>query len=142
MRISAHNISTSEHCLKNKLNEFNKIKYDSKIFNWCVFCFVSSHLFVGPGRPPLRLSCDFAPTNPKLLEICALDVMTTINIDGVPREIRFYGLTAVVFLSNDDPREIRFQEGYRNVLFNDEDSIRLKLNDEAVDFELDGKIHK
>ncbi|XP_072157803.1 uncharacterized protein [Bemisia tabaci] len=101
-----------------------------------------SHLFVGPGRPPLRLSCDFAPTNPKLLEICALDVMTTINIDGVPREIRFYGLTAVVFLSNDDPREIRFQEGYRNVLFNDEDSIRLKLNDEAVDFELDGKIHK
>ncbi|KAJ8919283.1 hypothetical protein NQ315_003867 [Exocentrus adspersus] len=51
------------------------------------------------------------------------DEIKTMNIDGVPKDIRFYDETAIAFISWDDPREISFQDGMRRVTFNDESYV-------------------
>lgn len=51
------------------------------------------------------------PTDFRILEYIDQDPVKTIQIDGVPREIRFYGETAVIMLEWDDPREIKFLPG-------------------------------
>jgi hypothetical protein len=68
--------------------------------------------------------------------------MRTINIDGVPREIRFYGDTAVVMLAWDDPREIGFQGGARTVTFDDRESVLCSLNDSYRECIIDGITHR
>ncbi|KAG8225210.1 hypothetical protein J437_LFUL009055, partial [Ladona fulva] len=56
---------------------------------------------------------------PDRAELAAMenDRMKTINIDGVPREIRFYGDAAIIMMRWDDPRELCFQGGSRRVTF-------------------------
>ncbi|XP_071452534.1 uncharacterized protein Pcf11 isoform X2 [Hetaerina americana] len=78
--------------------------------------------FPGPPLPPhpghnrFRLR-ELPP--PDRAELAALenDRMKTINIDGVPREIRFYGDSAIIMMGWDDPRELCFQGGTRRVTF-------------------------
>lgn len=54
-----------------------------------------------------------------------------ISIDGVLREVRFYGEVAVAFMGDQgsDPREIGFQAGQRRVLVNNTHTIALNFND-------------
>ncbi|XP_033608498.1 uncharacterized protein LOC111867245 isoform X3 [Cryptotermes secundus] len=85
---------------------------------------------------------ELPPADPMILELIAQDRMRTINIDGVPREIRFYGDTAVVMLAWDDPREIGFQGGARTVTFDERESILCSLNDTYREFIIDGCTHR
>lgn len=85
---------------------------------------------------------ELPPADPMILELIAQDRMRTINIDGVPREIRFYGDTAVVMLAWDDPREIGFQGGARTVTFDERESILCSLNDTYREFIIDGSTHR
>lgn len=66
----------------------------------------------------------------------------TINIDGVPREIRFYDDVAVAFMNWDVPKEIGFQAGQRRVIIDDKDSIVLEFNKPNVPFVIDGKTYQ
>lgn len=65
----------------------------------------------------------------------------TINIDGVPREIRFYGETAIAFMepNGKEPKEIGFQSGERRVCVDNNESIVLAFNDTYKPFLIDGK---
>lgn len=65
----------------------------------------------------------------------------TINIDGVPREIRFYGETAIAFMepSGKEPKEIGFQSGERRVCVDSNESILLAFNDTYKPFLINGK---
>jgi hypothetical protein len=54
--------------------------------------------------------------------------VTTVNISGVPKEIRFYGDAAVVTLAW-DPREIGFQGGTQKVTSDDSETVLCSLND-------------
>ncbi|KAF7266810.1 hypothetical protein GWI33_019914 [Rhynchophorus ferrugineus] len=53
----------------------------------------------------------------------------TLSIDGMPRDIRIYNASAVIFLNWDDPREISFQSGMRRVIFNNKESYVLSFGD-------------
>ncbi|XP_060530658.1 uncharacterized protein LOC132704583 [Cylas formicarius] len=64
--------------------------------------------------------------------------LKTINIDGIPRDVRTYGEVAVVFLNWDDPREISFQSGTRRVTFNGTDSYYLSFGDGYKECSIDG----
>ncbi|KAF7987800.1 hypothetical protein HCN44_003663 [Aphidius gifuensis] len=70
------------------------------------------------------------------------DTMKSINIDGVPREIRYYGQTGVVFMSWDDPREIGFQDGMRAILIDDKDTILCCFNEPYKEFIFDNEVHR
>ncbi|XP_075982116.1 pcf11 cleavage and polyadenylation factor subunit isoform X2 [Anticarsia gemmatalis] len=90
--------------------------------------------------PPLGASPrDFPipPTDFKVLEYIDQDPFKTIQIDGFPREIRFYGDTAVIMLEWDDPREIKFLPGCRRVTFDNKDSIVLNFNEGYKQVEID-----
>ncbi|KAK0076830.1 hypothetical protein PV325_004802, partial [Microctonus aethiopoides] len=78
----------------------------------------------------------------KLLSDISNDTMKSINIDGIPREIRYYGQTGVVFMSWDEPREIGFQDGLRRILIDDKDTIICAFNDPYKEFIYDGEIHR
>ncbi|VEN50303.1 unnamed protein product [Callosobruchus maculatus] len=71
------------------------------------------------------------------------DEIKTLNIDGVPKDIRFYDETAVVFINWDDPREISFQEDnkIRHVTFNDKETYSLGLDRPYVEVQVNGKPH-
>nr|CAD7456296.1 unnamed protein product [Timema tahoe] len=93
--------------------------------------------------PMLVRDRELPPADAKLLEHILQDSMRTINIDGVPREIRFYGDTAIVMMTWDDPREISFQGNVkRRVTFDDRDSILCAFNEGYRDFVLDGITHR
>jgi pre-mRNA cleavage complex 2 protein Pcf11 len=77
-----------------------------------------------------------------ILDLIAQDTMRTINIDGVPREIRFYGDTAVVMLAWDDPREIGFQGGARRISFDDRETVLCSFNDTYRECIIDGSTHR
>ncbi|XP_037041667.1 uncharacterized protein LOC119078281 [Bradysia coprophila] len=64
----------------------------------------------------------------------------TINIDGIPREIRFYDEVAIAFMKENggEPKEIGFQSGERRVLVDNKDSIVLAFNDSYKPFKIDG----
>ncbi|PSN35925.1 hypothetical protein C0J52_07164 [Blattella germanica] len=91
---------------------------------------------------PRPNSDELPPADPMILDLIAQDTMRTINIDGVPREIRFYGDAAVVLLAWDDPREIGFQGGTRRVIFDERDSIICTFNDTYREFLIDGNPHR
>ncbi|KAJ8729074.1 hypothetical protein PYW07_006770 [Mythimna separata] len=80
------------------------------------------------------------PTDFKVLEYIDQDPFKTIQIDGVPREIRFYGDTAVIMLDWDDPREIKFLPGCRRVTFDNKDSIVLSFNENYKQVEIDDQV--
>lgn len=69
------------------------------------------------------------------------DTMKSINIDGLPREIRYYGTIGVVFMSWNDPRDIGFQDGSRKVLIDGKHSILVNFNDDYKEFFYAGESH-
>lgn len=78
-----------------------------------------------------------SPMQPNLLGISN---ERTINIDGIPREIRFYDEVAIAFMKENggEPKEIGFQSGERRVLVDNMDSIVLAFNDSYKPFKIDG----
>ncbi|XP_033607972.1 uncharacterized protein LOC111866139 isoform X3 [Cryptotermes secundus] len=107
----------------------------------------SDNRFRGPAPSLLkqqqaRGNDEVPPADPMILKLIAQDRMRTINVDGVPRELRFYGDTAVVMLAWDDPREIGFQGGARTVTFDERESILCSLNDTYREFIIDGSMHR
>ncbi|XP_018565201.1 uncharacterized protein LOC108906445 isoform X2 [Anoplophora glabripennis] len=69
------------------------------------------------------------------------DEIKTINIDGVPKDIRFYDETAIAFISWDNPREISFQDGTRRVTFNNTESYLLGFNKPYQEVLINGSPH-
>lgn len=82
------------------------------------------------------------PSDPVILDMIAHDATQTINIDGVSREVRFYGPTAITFVSWDDPREIYFQGPPKNVIFDDLFSVLCHFNTPDREFLLDCQPHR
>ncbi|KAL4702134.1 hypothetical protein ACJJTC_019410 [Scirpophaga incertulas] len=80
------------------------------------------------------------PTDIRILEYIDQDPCKTIQIDGVPREIRFYDDTAVIMLGWDDPREIKFLPGCRRVTFDNKDSVVLSFNEGYKPVEIDDQV--
>lgn len=64
----------------------------------------------------------------------------SITIDGIPREIRFYGEIAIAFMGENivEPRELGFQAGDRRIIVDNKDAIRLAFNDIYSPFTIDG----
>jgi pre-mRNA cleavage complex 2 protein Pcf11 len=92
--------------------------------------------------PQPRASDELPPADPLILDLIAQDTMRTINIDSVPREIRFYGAPAVEILAWDDPREIGFQDGTRLVTIDDKESIVCSFGDTYRECTIDGSTHR
>ncbi|CAG9782420.1 unnamed protein product [Diatraea saccharalis] len=91
--------------------------------------------------PPLGVtSVIVPPTDFNVLEYIDQDPFKTIQIDGIPREIRFYGDTAIIMMDWDDPREIRFLPGCRRVTFDNKDSIVLSFNEGYKKVEIDDQV--
>lgn len=91
--------------------------------------------------PPLGAPGFAIPqTDFKVIEYIDQDPVKTIQIDGIPREIRFYGDTAVIMLDWDDPREIKFLPGCRRVTFDNKDSIVLSFNEGYKQVEIDDQV--
>jgi pre-mRNA cleavage complex 2 protein Pcf11 len=80
--------------------------------------------------------------DPLVLDHIAQDAAKTVNLFDVPKEVRFYGDTAVVMLSWDDPREIGFQDGVRKVTFDDRGSVLCSLNDTYKECNIYGSTHR
>lgn len=89
-----------------------------------------------------RANEELPPADPMILDLIAQDTMRTINIDNVPREIRFYGDTAVVMLAWDDPREIGFQSGTRRVIFDDREAVLCSFGDTYRECIIGGSTHR
>ncbi|XP_012218940.1 pre-mRNA cleavage complex 2 protein Pcf11 isoform X2 [Linepithema humile] len=85
---------------------------------------------------------ELPPPDSKLLTEIARDTMKSINIDNIPREIRYYGQTGVVFMNWDDPREIGFQDGVRRILIDEKDTITCAFNDQYKEFIYEGEVHR
>lgn len=85
---------------------------------------------------------EIPPTDMSLVEMINKDPVRSINIDGVSREIRHYGSTAVVFMNWDDPRDISFFNGMRNVIIDDRFGIPCSLNAPEVETLVYGKKHR
>lgn len=65
----------------------------------------------------------------------------TINIDNIPREIRFYDEIAIAFMQENghEPKEIGFQSGERLLSVDNKESIMLAFNDSYKPFVVNGK---
>ncbi|XP_055310467.1 uncharacterized protein LOC129573660 isoform X3 [Sitodiplosis mosellana] len=83
-----------------------------------------------------------AQHGPSLAPCTAKD--RTINIDGVPREIRFYDETAIAFMESmgREPKEIGFQSGERRVCVDNNESIVLAFNDTYKPFVINGQSYQ
>uniref|UniRef100_A0A8D9EB98 Pre-mRNA cleavage complex 2 protein Pcf11 n=1 Tax=Cacopsylla melanoneura TaxID=428564 RepID=A0A8D9EB98_9HEMI len=95
-----------------------------------------------PGGPGFNSFGRLAPADPDVLASIMRDQMKSINIDGIPRPIRFYGHTGIVFLSWDDPREIGFVKGVRKITFDGAETVLCQLNAPFKDFVIDGAKHR
>lgn len=80
------------------------------------------------------------PTDFKIIEYIDQDPVKTIQIDGIPREIRFYGDIAVIMLDWDDPREIKFLPGCRRVTFDNKDSVVISFNEGYKQVEIEDQV--
>lgn len=101
----------------------------------------------GPTAPFASSSPDWTvpvipPSDPVILDMIAHDATQTISIDGVSREVRFYGPTAITFTSWDDPREIYFQGPPKNVIFDDLFPVLCHFNAPDREFLLDCQPHR
>lgn len=85
---------------------------------------------------------DLPVTDPKLLDELSKDTMRSINIDNIPREIRYYGEVGVIFMHWDDPRDIGFQNGARRVYIDGKEAVVCSFNDDFREFTYDGETHK
>lgn len=95
------------------------------------------------GRFPVPLApCEVPPTDPAVLKLIEDDPTKSICIDGMPKDIRFYGSKAVALMNWDDPREVLFQNGSRHVIVDDRDSIVVHLNSPPQEIIIDGKPHR
>lgn len=70
------------------------------------------------------------------------DLVRTITIDGASKEIRFYDQVAIVFMEVDQPREIGFQNGQRNISLDNNEPIMLQFNDDYKSVNIDGEFYK
>ncbi|XP_074026100.1 uncharacterized protein isoform X2 [Leptinotarsa decemlineata] len=71
------------------------------------------------------------------------DEIKTIVIDGVPKDIRFYGELGITFISWDDPRELTFQDDVvRQITFNNKESYTFSLNHSYKEVLVNGRLHK
>lgn len=70
------------------------------------------------------------------------DLVRTITIDGAAKEIRFYDQIAIVFMEVDQPREIGFQNGQRNISIDNNEPIMLQFNDDYKTVTMDGEVYK
>ncbi|XP_025986831.1 uncharacterized protein LOC105195218 isoform X2 [Solenopsis invicta] len=93
-------------------------------------------------KNPGSHSRELPPPDSKLLAEISRDTMKSINIDNIPREIRYYGQIGVVFMNWDDPREIGFQDGIRRILIDDKDTITCAFNDQYKEFMYEGEVHR
>ncbi|XP_051175876.1 uncharacterized protein LOC127291029 isoform X2 [Leptopilina boulardi] len=96
----------------------------------------------GPVNKNSAFNCELPTPDQKLLDEISHDVMRSIKIDNIEREIRYYGQTAVVFLSWDDPREIGFQDGVRRVLIDGKETIMCAFNEPYQEFRYKEKVHR
>lgn len=67
------------------------------------------------------------------------DLVRSITIDGTAKEIRFYDQVAIVFMEADQPREIGFQNGQRNIYIDNHEPILLQFNDDYKAFVIGGE---
>lgn len=88
------------------------------------------------------LSNNNVETPDLVVESVNQDDIKSINIDGIPRDVRYYDETAIAFMSWDDPREISFQSGSRRVIFDDKDIFLLNFNESYRDVTLNGALHQ
>ncbi|XP_026679175.1 uncharacterized protein LOC103508906 [Diaphorina citri] len=95
-------------------------------------------------RPPANFTSygRLAPADPDILASIMRDPMKAINIDNIPRPIRFYGHTGIVFLSWDDPREIGFMKGVRKITIDGTETVLCQLNAPYKEFMIDGAKHR
>lgn len=70
------------------------------------------------------------------------DVVRSITIDGLTKEIRFYGNVAIIFMDWDQPREIGFQPGTRTITIDNKESIVLNFNEDYKEVKIDGESHR
>lgn len=70
------------------------------------------------------------------------DIMRTINIDGIAREIRFYDEISLIFMNWEEPKEIYFQMGTRKLTVDDTFSIELNFNDVYKSLLIDNKTYQ
>lgn len=89
-----------------------------------------------------NLTPEIPPTDLKVVKMIDNDPVRSINIDGVSREIRHYGSQAVVFMNWDDPRDISFFNGVRNVIIDDKFGIPCSLNAPEVETLVYGRKHR
>uniref|UniRef100_A0A224X4V7 Pre-mRNA cleavage complex 2 protein Pcf11 n=1 Tax=Panstrongylus lignarius TaxID=156445 RepID=A0A224X4V7_9HEMI len=98
--------------------------------------------FVPPVRAHPQRRQDVPPADPHVLELIEKDTMRPIKIDGIVREVRFYGETAVIMLTWDEPREVLFQPGSRRLIIDDSEHFLLHFNSPYRDCLIDGHIFK
>lgn len=70
------------------------------------------------------------------------EVQSTIKIDNIDREIRYYDEVAIVFMDWDKPKEIGFQAGTRRISCDDQWSMNLAFNAPSVTWMIDGRPHQ
>ncbi|KAJ8667667.1 hypothetical protein QAD02_009330 [Eretmocerus hayati] len=80
--------------------------------------------------------------DPELLEEISKDMMKTITIDGLPKEVRYYGDQAVIFMHWDDPRDVYFQSGARRVFIDGKEALVCSFNDDYREFTHNGEVHR
>ncbi|XP_067628400.1 pre-mRNA cleavage complex 2 protein Pcf11 isoform X2 [Eurosta solidaginis] len=98
-----------------------------------------------PPAPPVMPIIPLAPSLPKpcnSIDNPQADLVRTITIDGLSKEIRIYDQVAIVFMELDQPREIGFQAGQRSIIIDDEAPILLKFNDDYKAFSINGQLHR
>ncbi|XP_073993969.1 uncharacterized protein isoform X3 [Rhodnius prolixus] len=102
----------------------------------------ASKRFIPPVRAHALRRQDVPPADPHVLEMIEKDPVRLIKIDGVIREVRFYGETAVVMLTWDDPREVMFQTGARRLIVDESNHFLLNFNSSYRDCIVDGHVFK
>lgn len=90
-------------------------------------------------QPPPSLSTTGIQPVTTVQDTSADDVVRTINIDGVPRDIRFYNETAVVFM--EEPREIGFENGERRLTVDGIEAAILHFNHAYKPIMIQGQLH-
>ncbi|XP_076041386.1 uncharacterized protein LOC143025504 isoform X2 [Oratosquilla oratoria] len=82
-------------------------------------------------------------TEEKLRSVSRESETKTIDIDGVPREIRTYGEKAIILMDWDDPRILTFKEGSCNIVFDDgEFVLPICVGDDYKEFTFNGETHR
>ncbi|XP_004517564.1 uncharacterized protein LOC101455197 isoform X2 [Ceratitis capitata] len=98
-----------------------------------------------PPQAPILPIIPLPPSIPKpcnSIDNPQADLVRTITIDGLSKEIRIYDQVAIVFMELDQPREIGFQAGQRSIIIDDQPPIALQFNDDYKTFNISGQPHR